>query len=158
MRNSILVTSDLQSVILVDSKREDQRLAIGKRGVLLSVLGNDICASEVPAELDTYVTGLLAGKTAFYSFEMKDAAKNQLCITYNDVNNVVFIIGITDITVGFTVPTEIDRSKVTTFAIKLKNSPTTGLGANATILARLETTGAGANTKRFVKFYHLTNA
>lgn len=152
MRNSLLVTSDLKSVILVDTMQDDQRLSIGKRGVLLSVLGTDVCASEVPAELDNFITAALVGKKAFYEFEVLDAAKNQLCITYNDVNNAVFIIGITDIVMGLTGPNDVPQNKVKTTAVKMKNAPETGFASPNVILTRLETVGA----KRFIKFYYLS--
>ncbi len=155
MRNSILISSDLQSLILVDTKQEDHRLAIGKRGVLLSVLGTDVCATEVPAELDTHIANLLKTAKAFYEFEVKDPAKQQLCITYNDVNNAVCIIGISDIAVSLTAPVEIPKNNVTTFIVKMKETPGTGLASRMAVLARLETTGTGTSMKRFIRFYHL---
>ncbi len=155
MRNSVLVSSDLQSVILLDSQQSSNRLAIGKRGVLLSVLGTDICGSEVPAELDNHISNLLKTAKPFYEFVIGDAAKNQLCISYNDANNVVFIIGITDIDVALAAPTQIKQSAVTTFAVKLKENPSSGLASRNVILARLETTGSLATSKKSIKFYHL---
>lgn len=155
MRNSILVTSDLKSVILVDTEQDDQRLAIGKRGVLLSVLGTDVCATEVPAELDKYISTELRGAKPFYQFDVEDTAKNQLCITYNDVNNTVFIIGIRDIDVGLAEPIEIPRQSVTTFAVKMKQEPGVGLTSSHVILARLESSAGGLGGQRFIRFYHL---
>lgn len=112
MRNSLLVTSDLNAVILVDTLQGDQRLVISKRGVLLNVLGTEICASEVPTSMEAFVNTSIGGKKPFYEFDAStDTSKSQLCITYNDVNNVVFIIGITDIGVGFAGPTEMPQSK-----------------------------------------------
>ncbi len=156
MRNSVLVSSDLQSVILLDSQQSSNRLAIGKRGVLLSVLGTDICGSEVPAELDNHISNLLKTAKPFYEFVIGEAAKNQLCISYNDANNAVFIIGITDITIELAAPTQVPRTAVTTFAVKLKDNPSSGLASRNVILARLETSGVGAiGTKKLIKFYHL---
>ena len=155
MRNSVLLTSDLKSVILVDNNQNNQSLSIGKRGVLLSVLGADICATEVPAELDNHIKGLLKDVKAFYDFEISEAGKSQLCITYNDVSNVVFIIGITDIDVGFTGPSPLPSNKVSSFAVRLKESPSVGLTSSKLVLARLETEGAVIGGKRFVRFYYL---
>jgi hypothetical protein len=152
MRNSILLSSDLQSVILVDTKQNEQRLAIGKRGVLLSVLGTDICAAEVPAELDGHIRNLLKKTDSFYEFEVAAAASNQLCITYNDVNNTVFIIGITDIDVGFAGPIQVPDANTTVFAVRLKENPGTGLTSQKAILARLE---GGIGSQKHIRFYHL---
>ncbi len=155
MRNSLLITSDLKSLIVVDTSQDDQRFAVGRRGVLINVLGTDVCATEVPAEMDAFVTAATKNVAAFYSFEMADLTKRQLCVSYNETNNVVFIIGITDIVLGLTSPTEISRDKITAFAVKLKENPGTGFYSPKVILARLETTGTGAATKRFIRFYHL---
>jgi hypothetical protein len=151
MRNSILVTSDLKSMILVDTQQDDQRLSIGKRGVLLSVLGTDVCATEVPAELDRFIAATLRDTKPFYEFNVADAAKNQLCITYNDVNNTVYIIGITDVIVGFATPEVISKDKVKAVGVRLKRAAETGLISNYVILARLEGE-IGSITKK-IAFY-----
>ena len=153
MRNSILVTSDLKSVILVDTRGEDNTMAIGKRGVLMSVLGTDICATEVPAELDDFVTGQTKPTKPFFEFNIADAARNQLCITYNDANNTVFIIGITDIIIEFSSPIEIPKENMRAVAVKLKERPEEGFSSKSVILARLETSGLS----RVIRFYHLSN-
>ncbi len=154
MRNSLLVTSDLNAVVLVDTLQGDQRLVISKRGVLLSVLGTEICASEVPTTLEAFTNTAIGTKKAFFEFDAAaDASKNQLCITYNDVNNTVFIIGVTDVVVGFSGPTEMPQSKVKTFAVRMKNSPGAGLSSPNVVLIRLETVGA----KKFIRFYHLSS-
>jgi len=152
MRNSVLLSSDLHSIILVNSKQNDVRLAIGKRGVLLSVLATDICAAEVPAELDEQLRKLLKNKPPFYDYEVAGADRNQLCITYNDVNNTVFIIGITDIDVGFAGPTQVPAANTTVFAVRLKENPGTGLTSPKAILARLE---GGIGSPKHIRFYHL---
>ncbi len=155
MRNSLLITSDLNAVILVDTLQGDQRLVISRRGVLLNVLGTEICASEVPTNMESFVNTSIGTNKAFYEFDAStDTSKSQLCITYNDVNNVVFIIGITDIGVGFAGPTEVPQSKVKTFAVKMKGSPNNGFISPNVILVRLETVGA----KKFIRFYHLSSA
>ncbi|MCC6726224.1 MAG: hypothetical protein IT258_17080 [Saprospiraceae bacterium] len=152
MRNSLLVTSDLNAVILVDTLQGDQRLVISRRGVLLNVLGTEICASEVPTNMEAFVNTAIGTGKAFYEFDASaDPAKSQLCITYNDVNNVVFIIGITDLGAGLVGPTEVPQSKVKTFTVKMKNSPNNGLASPNVILVRLEMVGA----KKFIRFYHL---
>lgn len=151
MRNSLLVTADLNSVILVDTLIDNQRLAIGKLGVLLSVLGTEICASEVPANMEAFVNTSIGTKKPFYEFVVGDLTKSQLCISYNDVNNVVYIIGITDIEVGFAGPIEVPQARVKTFAVKMKNTPNAGLISPSVILTRLETVGL----KKFIRFYHL---
>lgn len=152
MRNSILVTSDLKSVVLVDTISGENALAISRRGVLISVLGTEVCAAEVPAELDVFITNQLKGARPFFEFDAADLSKNQLCLTYNDVNNTVFIIGITDIGVGLTTePAEIPQSKVKTMAVRLKDKPDAGLASKNIILARLEMSGA----KRLIRFYYM---
>ena len=151
MRNSLLVTSDLNAVMLVDSLQDNQRLVINKRGVLLSVLGTEICASEVPTNLEAFVNTAIGTRPAFYQFDAGDVSKNQLCITYNDVNNTVFIIGITDIVANLAGPTELTQTKVKTFAVKMKNAAGTGLISPNVVLVRLETVGI----KKWIKFYYL---
>ncbi len=154
MRNSLLVTADVNSVVLVDNLMGDQKLSIGKLGVLLSVLGTDICASEVPANLDDFIKTTIGTKKAFYEFDTSDVLKNQLCITYNDGNNTVFIIGITDIVASFSGPTEVPQSKVKTFSVKLKNNPSSGLSSPNVVLVRLESSGL----KKMIRFYYLPSA
>ena len=156
MRNAILLTSDLSAMVLVDSKNSDQKLSIGKRGVLLSVLGNDVCATEVPSSLDDHIRDVLRGKKPFYEFEIADLGKNQLCVTYNEESNVVFIIGITDIIAELSGPTELGPEKTKTFAVKLKEKPTEGLASKSVILARMETTSSIGGKKQ-VCFYFIEN-
>jgi len=151
MRNSLLVTADLNSVILVDTLIDNKRLAIGKLGVLISVLGTEICASEVPANMEAFVNTSIGTKKAFYEFDASDVLKNQLCITYNDGNNVLYIIGVTDVLVGFSGPLEVPQNKVKTFAVKMKNSSSSGFISPNLLCIRLETVGL----KRFIKFYQL---
>lgn len=152
MRNSLLVTADLNAVVLVDTLQDDQRLVINRRGVLLSVLGSEICATEVPANLETFVNTSIGTQKAFYEFDAADTVKSQLCISYNDANNMVFIIGITDIISNLQGPSEIAQSKVKTYGVKMKGNANAGLVSPGVILVRLETSG----TKRFIKFYYLT--
>jgi hypothetical protein len=154
MRNSLLVTSDLRSVVLVDAMQDNQRLAIGKLGVLLSVLGTEICASEVPSNMEKFVNDAIGGNKSFYEFDSADVVKNQLCITYNDSNSTVFIIGITDIIASLSGPTEVPQNKVKTFSVKLKNNTNTGLTSPNVILVRLENVG----TRRLIRFYYLPSA
>ena len=127
------------------------RLAIGKLGVLLSVLGTDICATEVPANMEKFVNDTVGTKKSFYEFDSADVIKNQLCITYNDVNNTVFIIGITDIVATFSGPIEVPQNKVKTFSVRMKNDVNLGLTSPNIILVRLENVGL----KRLIRFYHL---
>ena len=154
MRNSLLVTSDLRSVVLVDALQDNQRLAIGKLGVLLSVLGTEVCASEVPANMEKFVNDAVGGNKSFYEFDSADVMKNQLCITYNDVNNTVFIIGITDVIANLSGPTELPQNKVKTFTVRMKNNANLGLTSPNVILVRLETIGV----KRMIRFYYLPSA
>lgn len=154
MRNSLLVTSDLRSVVLVDAMQDNQRLAIGKLGVLLSVLGTEICATEVPSNMEKFVNDTVGGNKSFYEFDSADVMKNQLCITYNEGNNTVFIIGITDVIANLAGPTEIPQNKVKTFSVKMKSNANTGLTSPSVILVRLETIGI----KRLIRFYYLPSA
>ena len=154
MRNSILITSDLSAVVLVDSKSNDHRLSIGRRGVLLSILGTDVVASEVPAALDNHIRELLRGQKPFYEFEIADEEKNQLCISYNEANNAVYIIGVTDMIAELTGPVEIPAQKINAFLVKLKNRPEKGLYADAVILARLEFK-KGIGSKKYIRFYYI---
>ncbi len=151
MRNSLLVTSDLNAVVLVDTLQDDQRLVINKRGILLSVLGTEICASEVPTTLEAFVNNAIGSQKAFYEFDAANTAKNQLCITYNDENSTVFIIGITDIIASLSGPSEVPPTKVKTFCVKMKNAVNSGLVSPGVVLVRLETVGS----RRFIKFYYL---
>lgn len=154
MRNSLLVTSDLNSVVLVDTLQGDQRLGINKRGVLLSVLGTEICASEVSATLEKFINDTIGGGKPFYEFSAVDFSKNQLCITYNDENSSLFIIGITDIISNLTGPSEVPQNKVRTTVVKMKSAPNTGLYSPSVVLVRLEIIG----TKRLIRFYYLPMA
>ena len=157
MRNSILITSDLSAMVLVDSQNSDHRLSIGKRGVLLSVLGTDVCASEVPATLDNHITAILRGKKHFFEFEIGDEANYQLCISYNEGRNAVYIIGVTDVVLELSTPTEIPINKVKTVGVKMKSKPEEGLVSDNVILARLESERS-IGGKKFIRFYHIPNA
>lgn len=139
-------------MVVVDSQNGDHRLSIGKRGVLLSILGTDVVASEVPANLDGHISSLLRGKKPFFEFELGDEAKNQLCITYNGGSNTVFIIGITDVVLEHAVPTEVPADKVKTVGVKLKKKPEEGLASNEVLLARLESE-RGIGSKKKICFY-----
>ena len=154
MGNSLLITTDHKCIILVDTRQEDQRLALGKRGVLLSLLGNNIMAAEVPAELDKFIAGKLRGVKPFYAYESTDASKGQLCLAYNEANNAVFIIGIRDVDVSLAGPQELDPSRTTTIAVPLKGNLESGLTSDHVILVRLETT-ADVTTTRMICFYLL---
>ena len=154
MRNSISITSDLSAMILVDSKNNDHRLSIGKRGVLLSVLGTDVVATEVSSKLDNHIKDSLRGKKAFYEFEIADEEKSQLCIAYNEGSNAVYIIGITDVIAERTGPTEIPKQKIDAFTVKLKDKPEKGLAPGSILLARLEAT-RGMGSKKFIRFYYI---
>ncbi len=156
MKNSILVTSDLKSVILVDPTSGGSTLAIGKRGVLISVLGTEVCATEVPAELDNFIATQLKRINPFFEFDASDLGKNQLSLTYNDSTNTVFIIGITDIIIEHAEPVEIPQGKVTTMAIRLKEKPGEGLSSKNVILARLEMSGPAIGGQKLIRFYHLS--
>ena len=141
-------------MVLVDSKNSDHRLSIGKRGVLLSVLGTDVVATEVASTLDDHIKAILRGKKPFYEFEIADEEKNQLCISYNEGSNAVFIIGITDVIAERTGPTEISPQKIKAFTVKLKDKPEKGLATGSVILARLEST-KGMGSKKFIRFYYV---
>ena len=154
MANSLLITTDHKCIILVDTRQEDQRLALGKRGVLLSLLGNDIMATEVPAELDKFIAGQLRGVKPFYAFESTDASRGQLCLAYNEANNAVFIIGIRDVDVSLAGPQELDPTRTTTIAVPLKGSLETGLSSDHVILARLEIS-SDVTTTSMICFYLL---
>ncbi len=153
MRNSILVTSDLKSIVLVDTINGESALAISKRGVLISVLGNEVCAAEVPAELDEYIKRALASVKSFYSFPVANLDQNQLSLTYNEGSNTVFIIGITDIIIEHSSPIEINSKHVKTIAVKLKEKTTEGFSSKSVILARLETTGPTIGGRGAICFY-----
>ncbi|MEO1258924.1 MAG: hypothetical protein AAFZ15_08995 [Bacteroidota bacterium] len=154
MRNSISITSDLSTMVLVDSKSSNNHLSIGKRGVLLSVLGTDVVATEVASTLDNHIKTVLRGKKPFYEFEIADEEKNQLCISYNEGSNTVFIIGVTDVIAERTGPTALPKEKTQGYMVKLKDKPETGLASSSILLARLEAT-RGMGSKKFIRFYYV---
>jgi hypothetical protein len=155
MRNSIHVTSDLRSIILIDTQQEDQRSTLGRRGVLLSVLGTNICATDVAPELDDTLAKALRTAKKFYEFPATESEKNQLSITYNEMTNTVFIIGVTDIIVGFGAPEVIPSDKIKAIGVKLKASPGSNLVARHVLLVRLE---GDRLENRMIAFYLIDTA
>ena len=137
MRSSAQITSNLQHII-VDSHSDCGKLSIGKRGVLLSVLGNDLVGSEVTSKLDKTLSKTLKGKEPFFEFESKDLDKNHLCVSYQEESNTVYIIGIDDLVISFATPTNISSDKIKGIAVKLKAETGSGLIAQHVILVRLE--------------------
>ncbi len=139
MRNALTLSTDGRSLVLVDSRQEDNRLNISSRGLTLSLVANEIVGAEVPPELETYLDSLLRGRQPFYEFPLDDAARNQLCFAYNDNSNVLYVIGITDIDISMpTGPNDVGSDKVRTIAVKFKPSTGHGLTSNRMVLARME--------------------
>jgi len=150
MKNSVVISADLSSLVFADMIREDNRLSIGRRGILLSIIGNEITGTGVDSHLDKHVRTLLEGKTPFFEFQVANLERNQLCITYNDQNNTVFLIGITDISASFATPEEIGQDHLTAIAVKMKRSINSGLSSSHVIFARKEsvpTTNGGGSVK-----------
>lgn len=136
MRNSALITSDLNYIILPN--QDGGKITIGRRGVLLSVLGNDLVGTEVPVELDGEIANKLKNKTPFFTFESKDLDKNHLLISYQEQSNTVHVIGINDLVISLSNPTNIPPEKIKAVAVKLKGSPNAGLVSQQLVLVRVE--------------------
>lgn len=149
MGNTAQITSDLQYVIANDCT-DGGKLPIGNRGVLLSVLGNNLTGSPVTADLDKTIADKLRGKNPFFEFEVKSLEKNHICISYQELSNTVYVVGITDVIVSFATPQNLTPEKVKATAVKLKPSPGSTLMASHVILIRLE--GTIGNTKK-LSFY-----
>lgn len=137
MRSSALISSDLHQISVTDCTNGGQ-LTIGRRGVLLSVLGNDLVGTEVTADLDGSLSKKLKGRTPFFEFESKDLDKNHLCVSYQDQSNTLYVIGIDDLIITFATPTSISSEKIKGTAVKLKEKTNDGLIAKHVVLVRLE--------------------
>ena len=137
MSNTAHITSDLKHAVVSDCTNGG-KISIGRRGVLLSVLGNEMVGSEVTAKLDRTLAAKLKGKKPFYQFDMHDLDKNHLCVSYQEQSNILYVIGISDLVVSFAVPAEIKPDNMTAFAVKLKSNPTDSLIARHIVLVRLE--------------------
>jgi hypothetical protein len=153
MRSSALISSDLKSITVNDGSKQGS-LTIGRRGVLLSVLGNELIGSEVLAELDRSIKAALTGKKPFFEFAAKDLDKNHLCVSYQEQSNTVYVIGIDDLIITLAAPTEIPGDKIKGVAVRLKASTDAGLIAQHVILVRLE---GRIGTEQKLAFY-LINA
>lgn len=152
MRNSILLTSDLSSVAVFRSALEAQPVAISRRGLMLSVLGNDICVASVPPELEAHIENLIKKTKPFYSFPASSKKVNQLTLSYNEGANTVFVIGITDMDIGFAGPQEVPSRNVKAFSIRLKTSPSSDIAAKNIVLMRLE---GESGAEQSIRFYYL---
>ncbi len=152
MRNSLAISTDRKTIAVFDSSLASQPLPISRRGVLISVLGNDICAANVTAELEEHIQELLKKIKPFYSFATANPERNQLCLSYNDASNTVFVIGITDIDVGFAGPVKVPEASTTVFGARLKETPGGSLAGSQVILARLEGT---VGAEWMIRFYYL---
>ncbi len=139
MSNSAHITSDLKYAVVNDAS-DGGKISIGKRGVLLSVLGNEMVGSAVTAELDRTINAKIRGKKPFFEFEVKDLEKNHLCVSYQEHSNILHVIGISDLIVSFAVPQEIKPDNIKGIAIKLKPNPDDSIIANHVILIRQEST------------------
>lgn len=137
MGNTAQITSDLQYVIANDCT-DGGKLPISNRGVLLSVLGNQLTGSPVTADLDKTIADKLRGKKPFFEFEVKNLDKNHICISYQEQSNTVFIIGVSDLVIGFATPTNVDSKNLKAVAVKLKTKPDAGLIAKHAVLIKIE--------------------
>lgn len=135
--SSALITSDLRSISVNDGSN-NSNLTIGRRGVLLSVLGNDLVGSEVPAELDGSIKEALKSVKPFFTFAAQNLDKNHLCVSYQELSNTVYIIGIEDLVISLAAPTSIPDEKLKGTAVRLKKGNNAGLMAQHVILVRLE--------------------
>lgn len=152
MRNSILLAADLSSVAVFKSALEVQPVAINRRGLLINVLGNDVCVASVPAQLESHIEDLLKKTKPFYSYPMGKKGINQLTLSYNEDANTVFIIGITDMDIGFAGPQQVPSRNMMAFAVKLKDSPNTVIASKSVMLVRLE---ESSGTGQQIRFYYL---
>lgn len=137
MSNNTFITSDLNHII-VNNCSDGGKLAVGKRGVLLSVLGNDLVGSQVTSKLDKTLSKILKGKEPFFEFESKDLDKNHLCVSYQEESNTVYVIGIDDVIITLADPTEVPPNQLKAVAVKLKTSTEEELIARHIVLVRLE--------------------
>ncbi|MCB0522286.1 MAG: hypothetical protein H6577_11165 [Lewinellaceae bacterium] len=137
MGNTAQITSDLQYVIANDCT-DGGKLPISNRGVLLSVLGNNLTGSPVTPELDKAIAEKIRGKRPFFEFEVKELDKNHICISYQELSNTVFVVGISDIIVSFANPQDVEKDKLKAVGVKLKPKPEEGLSSRHVILIRLE--------------------
>ncbi len=149
MGNTAQITSDLQYVIANDCT-DGGKLPISNRGVLLSVLGNQLTGSPVTADLDKTIADKLRGKKPFFEFEVKNLDKNHICISYQEQSNTVFVVGITDVIVSFATPQDLTPDKIKATAVKLKPATNSTLMASHVILTRIE--GNIGNSKK-ITFY-----
>lgn len=152
MRNSLAISTDRKSFAIFDTSLASQPLPISRRGVLISVLGSDVCAANVTPELEDHIAELLKKIKPFYSFSTANPERNQLCVSYNEASNTVFVIGITDIDVGFAGPVKVPEASTTVFGAKLKEKPGGALAGSQVILARLE---GSVGAEWFIRFYYL---
>lgn len=152
MRNSLAISSDWKALAVFDTEVASQSLSISRRGVLISVLGGEVCAAPVTPELDKHIEELLKKTPPFYSFATTEPSKSQLCLSYNQNTNTVFVIGITDIDVGFAGPVKLPEANTSVFGVRLKETPGGSLAGSKVILARLEGAVGG---QWFVRFYLL---
>lgn len=137
MRSSALISSDLKSISVNDGT-SGSNLTISRRGVLLSVLGNELVGSEVVAELDKHIKNSLKGKKPFYEFTTNGLDKNHLCVSYQEQSNTVYVIGIDDLIITLAEPMDIPSNNIKGVAVRLKESTDSGLIAKHVILVRLE--------------------
>ena len=154
MSNSAHITSDLKYAVVNDAS-DGGKISIGKRGVLLSVLGNEMVGSEVTSELDKTVNAKIRGKKPFFEFEVKDLEKNHLCVSYQEQSNILYLIGITDVFIGFAIPEEIKPNHLKAVGIKLKKSPSDGLSSRHIVLIRLE---GKIGKQKTIAFYNIEDS
>ena len=155
MSNSAHITSDLKHAVVNDAA-SNGKISIGKRGVLLTVLGNEMVGSEVTSDLDRTLSTLLRGKKPFYEFEADNLHKNHLCVSYQEQNNALFIIGVSDLVISFAVPEEIKPDHITAFAVKLKSTPDSAIMAKHVVLVRRE--GKTGRSKKLAFYLVESNA
>lgn len=155
MSKTTQITSDLRYAVVNDASKNG-KISIGKRGILLTVLGNEMVGSEVTSKLDKTFETLLRGRKPFYEFESKNLDKNHLCVSYNEQSNALFVIGISDLIVGFAVPEEIKPDHITAFAVKLKQNTDSTIMAKHVVLVRRE--GKAGRTKKLAFYLVESNA
>lgn len=124
--------------IIANDCTDGGKIAIGKKGVLLSVLGNSLVASSVTPELDAAVRTAIGTKKPFFEFLASDLVKNHLSISYQEQSNTVYVIGISDLVIGLADPIDIGPDKLRAKAVRLKSKPENGLASKHVVLIRPE--------------------
>lgn len=101
MSNTLIITTDKQSLFINNGKGNSIQKPLNTAGFLVSVVGDGLVNMDVSRKFESQIENLLTKDKVIVEFDITDKSKeNIFTINYNQVSRSVAIIGVTDIEVN----------------------------------------------------------